>query len=49
LWQDCGNYDKVTVGGEGHKTDHGDSFKKHYDNLEEFAKSIFNVNDVLYR
>ncbi|SFC13129.1 FAD-dependent oxidoreductase [Clostridium uliginosum] len=39
----------VLVGGEGHKTAHGDSFKEHYDNLEEFSQSIFNVKDVLYR
>ena len=39
----------VLVGGEGHKTAHGGSFKEHYDNLQEFAQSIFNVNDVLYR
>lgn len=39
----------VLVGGEGHKTAHGDSFKEHYDNLEKFSKSIFEVKDVLYR
>jgi Rieske Fe-S protein len=39
----------VLVGGEGHKTAHGGSFKEHYDNLQEFAQSIFNVNDVLCR
>lgn len=39
----------VLVGGEGHKTAHGGSFKEHYDKLEEFAQSIFNVNDASYR
>lgn len=39
----------VLVGGEGHKTAHGDSFKEHYDNLEKFAQSIFSVKDILYR
>lgn len=39
----------VLVGGEGHKTAHGDNFKEHYDNLEEFAQSIFNVRDIPYK
>lgn len=39
----------VLVGGEGHKAAHGDSFNEHYDNLQKFAKSIFNVKDVPYR
>ncbi|MDP4178460.1 MAG: FAD-dependent oxidoreductase [Bacillota bacterium] len=39
----------VLVGGEGHKTAHGGSFKEHYDNLEKFAQSIFTVKDVLYK
>lgn len=39
----------VLVGGEGHKTAHGDNFKEHYNNLQQFAQSIFNVKDVLYK
>lgn len=39
----------VLVGGEGHKTAHGDFTKKHYDNLQEFAQSIFSVKDILYK
>jgi Rieske Fe-S protein len=39
----------VLVGGEGHKTAHGDCFDVHYDNLEKFAQSIFSVKEVLYK
>lgn len=48
-FQEDGGNQLVLVGGEGHKTAHGDSFKKHYDNLQGFAQSIFKVKDVLYK
>ncbi|MBL4930992.1 FAD-dependent oxidoreductase [Clostridium paridis] len=39
----------ILVGGESHKVAHGEDFKKHYDNLKEFAKSIFDVEDFPYQ
>lgn len=48
-FQNDGENQLVLVGGEGHKTAHGASFKGHYDNLQGFAQSIFNVKDVLYK
>lgn len=39
----------VLVGGEGHKTAHGNNFEEHYNNLEKFAQSIFDVNSILYK
>ena len=47
--QNDGENQLVLVGGEGHKTAHGDSFKIHYDNLEKFAQSVFSVKDTLYK
>jgi glycine/D-amino acid oxidase-like deaminating enzyme/nitrite reductase/ring-hydroxylating ferredoxin subunit len=37
----------VLVGGEGHKTAHGDNFDQHYETLQEFAQSTFNVTNIL--
>lgn len=39
----------ILIGGEGHKTAHGDNFNEHYHNLKDFAESTFNVKNVLYR
>jgi glycine/D-amino acid oxidase-like deaminating enzyme/nitrite reductase/ring-hydroxylating ferredoxin subunit len=47
--QEDGANQLVLVGGEGHKTAHGDSFDMHYDNLEKFARSIFSVKEVIYK
>ncbi|SHJ91775.1 Glycine/D-amino acid oxidase [Clostridium cavendishii DSM 21758] len=47
--QTDGENQLVLIGGEGHKTAHGESSYKHYDNLKEFAESIFNVNSILYK
>jgi len=48
-FQQDGENQLVLVGGEGHKTAHGDNFNKHYGNLQEFAQSIFTVKDISYR
>lgn len=39
----------VLVGGEGHKTAHGENTITHYKNLIKFAKSTYDVEDILYR
>jgi glycine/D-amino acid oxidase-like deaminating enzyme/nitrite reductase/ring-hydroxylating ferredoxin subunit len=39
----------VLVGGEGHKTAHGENTINHYKNLIDFAESTFNVQNILYR
>jgi len=39
----------IIIGGEEHKTAHGGDMIKHYDNLKEFAKKNFNVEEFLYR
>ena len=39
----------IIIGGEDHKTAHGDDLIKHYKNLENFAKETFNVEEFLYR
>ena len=39
----------VLVGGEHHKTGHGDSMSIHYDNLRKFAKDTFTIKEELYR
>lgn len=38
----------VLVGGEHHKTGHGDSTSAHYENLRKFAKNTFTVKEELY-
>lgn len=47
--QPDGENQLVLVGGEGHKTAHGNNFDEHYDNLEKFAQSLFTVESVKYR
>lgn len=39
----------VLIGGEHHKTGHGESTKIHYDNLRTFANDTFTVKEELYR
>ncbi|MGI6586095.1 MAG: FAD-dependent oxidoreductase [Gracilibacteraceae bacterium] len=39
----------IIVGGEHHKTAHGTSFHKHYENLLEFANKHYDVQELLYR
>ena len=39
----------VLVGGEGHKTAHGENTITHYKNLINFAENTFNVENILYR
>ncbi len=44
-----GEGELILVGGEHHKTGHGDNMAKHYENLLQFADRVFEVEDVLYR
>ena len=39
----------VIIGGEGHKTAHGENTISHYKNLINFAKTTFNSPNILYR
>lgn len=39
----------VLVGGEHHKTAHGDNLMKHYENLRDFAKQNYSLVDIPYR
>ncbi len=39
----------LIVGGEHHKTAHGTNFHKHYENLAEFARKHYEVQELLYR
>lgn len=41
--------DLIIVGGEHHKTGHGQSTTTHYENLANFAKDVFDVEEILYR
>ncbi|EPY2283359.1 FAD-dependent oxidoreductase [Clostridium sporogenes] len=47
----CQNYKGskiVLVGGEGHKTAHGENTLTHYKNLKSFAEKTFNIDNILY-
>lgn len=47
----CQNYKNgkiVLVGGEGHKTAHGENPLTHYKNLKSFAKKTLNLENILY-
>ncbi len=47
----CQNYKDskiVLVGGEGHKTAHGEDTLTHYKNLKSFAEKTFNIDNILY-
>ena len=48
-YQKNGENQLVIFGGEGHKTAHGEIYNIHYENLEKFAKSLFEVENVSYR
>ncbi len=39
----------VLIGGEHHKTGHGESTSIHYENLRKFAQDTFTVKEELYR
>lgn len=39
----------ILVGGEHHKTGHGNYFNEHYTNLKNFAKDIYSVEKIWYR
>ena len=39
----------VLVGGESHKTAHGENTVSHYNNLINFAENTFNVENILYK
>lgn len=39
----------VLIGGEHHKTGHGESTNVHYDNIRAFANKTFTVKEELYR
>ena len=39
----------VLVGGEHHKTGHGENTYSHYEKLKDFACSNFNLQEILYR
>lgn len=39
----------VLIGGEGHKTAHGSDFSEHYNNLIQFGRSVFKINDIKYK
>lgn len=45
--QPCGDKELlVLVGGEHHKTGHGENTRKHYENLRDFALQTFDVEDI---
>lgn len=39
----------ILVGGEHHKTGHGENLSDHYRKLVNFSNELFQVNDILYR
>ncbi|ADK16402.1 MULTISPECIES: FAD-dependent oxidoreductase [Clostridium] len=39
----------VLIGGEGHKTAHGENTINHYNNLKCFSENIFSVEKILYQ
>lgn len=43
------NGEIILVGGEHHKTGHGDNTFSHYNNLRNFANEYFTVENILYR
>ncbi len=47
--QEHGNEELLIIAGEHHKTAHGTDLYKHYENLLEFAKKNYNVQELLYR
>jgi glycine/D-amino acid oxidase-like deaminating enzyme/nitrite reductase/ring-hydroxylating ferredoxin subunit len=47
--QKFGNGEIVLVGGEHHKTGHGENLMSHYENLRNFAVTTFDVEDIMYR
>jgi len=48
-YQKYGENQLILFGGEGHKTAHGESYNYHYENLETFAKSLFEVENILFK
>ncbi|WP_251859670.1 FAD-dependent oxidoreductase [Clostridium sp. Marseille-Q2269] len=44
----CKNSKIILVGGEGHKTGHGENTLTHYKNLKSFAKEAVNTENILY-
>lgn len=47
--QKYGDGEIIMVGGEHHKTGHGETTSLHYENLATFAKEIFDVVDIPFR
>lgn len=47
-YQQDGEKQLILVGGDGHKVAHGDDFNEHYNNLKEFANSLFTVNSFQF-
>lgn len=39
----------ILIGGENHKTAHGDDTISHYQNLIEFARVNFDIDDIMFR
>ncbi len=44
-----GNDSLLLVGGENHKTGHGDDLHKHYENVMDFARRNFSIVDAPYK
>lgn len=47
--QKSANDELVIIGGEGHKTAHGEITTSHFDNLKKWGKELFQVEDILYK
>lgn len=47
--QDYEGEEILLIGGEHHKTAHGTNLNKHYENLLEFARTNFDMQELLYR
>jgi len=47
--QECGDSKLILVGGENDKTGQVNDMAKHYKNLEDFARQVFEVEDIPFR
>lgn len=44
-----GDTNIALVGGDSHKTGHGENLYNHYEIIRDFAKSLFDINSIPYR
>lgn len=48
-YQDYNGRKMLLIGGDGHKTGQGEDTEIHYENLKNFAKENFDIEDIPYR